>query len=143
MVMFVTADTLRDRLRLVEDRLRAYNKKAESNGGKLKQHEVWRHDYLSFPYLIGAPNDRLEQRFRDVFMNVVELTSDAGIAPLPVKGDDSFMQKFTHLLEEYGLRNGGPPIDVISEARKPIAAYFAMPCVVASARCAVPNASFT
>lgn len=122
-VMTVPIALVRDRLRLIEDRFDAYVKQAEQNGGRLKRHEVWRKDYLSFPYLIGAPDDRIAQRFRDVFINTTDLNPDAKLVPLPVDTADSFMQKFTHLNEEYGAR-GGLPIDVVSEARKPTVAYF-------------------
>lgn len=121
--MTVTLDILRDRLSIIKDRFEAYTKQAELNGGRLKRHEVWRRDYLSFPYLLGAPDDRIAQRFRDVFINTTELNPDAKIIPLPVDTTDSFMQKFTHLHEEYGAR-GGLPVDVVGEARKPTVAYF-------------------
>lgn len=42
---------------------------------------------------------------------------------LPISDGDGFMQKFTHLLEEYEVR-GGPNIDEIQEVRKPILRYF-------------------
>ena len=122
--MTVPIEILRDRLRLVEDRFNTYSKQAERNGGRLKRHEVWRHDYLAFPYLLGAPDDRIAERFRHVFINTTELNTNAKVVPLPVDTADSFMQKFTHLLEEYGMRYGGPPVGVVGESRKPIVAYF-------------------
>jgi hypothetical protein len=115
---------LRQRLRVVEERFGAYANQAANNGGRLKRHEVWRRDYLAFPYLLGAPNERVAQRFVDVFMNTTELDTDAKLVPLPVDTADSFMQKFTHLTEEYGTR-GGVPLDIIEKARKPALAYFA------------------
>ncbi len=119
-----STDILRDRLRLVKERLGAYAKQSASNGGHLKRHEVWRHDYLAFPYLLGAPDARVAQRFVDVFINTTDLDRDAKIVPLPVDTADSFMQKFTHLMEEYGTR-GGLPADVVGNARKPAVGYFA------------------
>ena len=109
---------------MMEERFNGFAKQAEQNGGRLKRHESWRKDYLSFPYLIGAPDDRIAKRFRDVFINQSELGENAKIGLLPVDTVDSFMPKFTHLLEEYGARSGGPPDSVVMEARMPILRYF-------------------
>lgn len=122
--MTVPIAVLRDRLRMMEERFYGFAKEAEQNGGRLKRHEVWRKDYLSFPYLIGAPDDRIAKRFRDVFINQTELGDNATLGLLPVDTVDSLMPKFTHLLEEYGARSGGPPDKIIMEARKPILRYF-------------------
>ena len=46
--MTVPAATIRDRLRMIEQRFYGIAKQAEENGGLLKRHEVWRKDYLSF-----------------------------------------------------------------------------------------------
>lgn len=122
--MIVPVTILRDRLRMMEQRLYSFDQQAEQNGGKLKRHEVWRHDYLSSPYLIGAPDERIAKRFREIFFNQTELTEKAQIGLLPVDTADSFMSKFTHLLEEYGARSGTPPDTVITEARRSILRYF-------------------
>lgn len=115
---------LRDRLTWVKDRFNAYMREAERNGGRLKRHEMWRRDYLAFPYLLGTPDERVAQRFCDIFMNTAELDTNAKIVPLPVDAADSFMESFTHLTEEYGTR-GGIPADVVERARKPALEYFA------------------
>lgn len=108
----------------MDERRRHYEWKSENTSGRLARHEVWRHSYLAYPYLIGAPAERVAARFKDVFINQTELGSNAKIGMLPVDGDASFMQKFTHLLEEYGERGGEPPATVIHDARKPILRYF-------------------
>ena len=90
---------------------------------RLHRHEVWRHAYLSYPYLIGAPDDRVAKRFCDIFMNTTELGPDGKIGIHDFKKDDSSGQKFTHMLEEYGSR-GGTPMDVVAAARKPVVRYF-------------------
>jgi len=122
--MTVPVAVLRERLQAMEQRLSRFNQQAQVNGGRLKRHEVWRSDYLAFPYLVGAPDDRLAKRFRDVFINQSELDYNGKIGLLPVDTADSFMPKFTHLLEEYGARSNGPPSDVIIESRRPILRYF-------------------
>lgn len=114
---------LRERLAVFEDWKARYEQKRDSAQGKLKRHEVWRHDYLSYPYLIGAPDDRVATRFCNIFINISELGNEGKIGLLPVQSTDSFMQKFTHMTEEYSSR-GGPPIDVIQTARAPLLRYF-------------------
>lgn len=120
----VSIEDLQSRLSLMDERRAHYEWKSEKAEGRLARHEVWRHNYLSYPYLIGAPEERVASRFRDIFINQTELGTNAKIGMLPVDAEDSFMQKFTHMLEEYGARGGGPPATVIQEARKPILRYF-------------------
>jgi len=120
----VTSDELQSRLALMEERRRHYEWKSENTEGRLRRHEVWRHSYLRNPYLIGAPDEQVGNRFRDIFINQTELGQDAKIGMLPFDVDDSFMQKFTHMLEEYGTRGGMAPAEVIQDARKPILRYF-------------------
>jgi hypothetical protein len=120
----VSVEEIRSRLALIEDRRKHYEWKSENTTGRLKRHEVWRHSYLAYPYLIGTPSERVAGRFKDIFINQTELGPNAKIGMLPVDVDDSFMQKFTHLLEEYGARGGEPPATVIQEARKLILRYF-------------------
>ena len=73
--------------------------------------------------LIGAPDDRMARRFCDVFINTTELTSNGKIGIHDFRADDSWGQKFTHMLEEYGCR-GGTPVNVIAAAREPVLRYF-------------------
>jgi hypothetical protein len=120
----VSADQIRSRLADVNARKAHYEQKSNMPPKKLVRHEVWRHDYLSYPYLIGAPDDRIAKRFCDIFMNAMELEENGKIVPR--RGfaiDDTFTQKFTHMLEEYGSR-GGTPVDVIAAARTPFLRYF-------------------
>ena len=119
----VSLEQLRSRLALFEERRRYYEWKSDHSPGKLQRHEVWRHRYLSSPYLIGALDDRIAIRFRDIFVNQTDLGKNGKIGMLPIDAGDAFMQKFTHMLEEYGAR-GGTPNNVIEEARKPILRYF-------------------
>jgi hypothetical protein len=97
--------------------------KSEQPPERLKRHEVWRHAYLAHPYLIGAPDERVANRFCNVFMNITEVGSQGKLQPEQVKESDQFTQVFTHLLEEYEHR-AGIPTDLIERARAPIARYF-------------------
>lgn len=118
----VSIAQLRSRLARFEARKAHYEWKSEQPG-KLVRHEVWRHEYLSYPYLIGAPDDRAAARFRSIFINQTELGKTGKIGFIPLHMGDSFMQKFTHMLEEYGSRGGLPP-SVVQAARTPILRYF-------------------
>lgn len=123
--MTVTPSQLKDRAQNMEARRHHFESMAARQNGALKRHEAWRHEYASFPYLIGAPDDRLGSRFKDVFINQTELNPDAKIGLLPIEEEHDFMPKFTHLLEEYSLRTGShPPREVISAARAPAIKYF-------------------
>ena len=74
--------------------------------------------------MIGAPDDRVGKRFCDIFINTTELGTDAKIGVHDFQKDDTLTQKFMHMLEEYGSRSGGPPVDVVAAARAPVVRYF-------------------
>lgn len=119
----VAIEALRVRHEEMRARRAHYEWKSENTEGRLKLHEVWRHEYLRDPYLLGTTDERLAARFRDIFINQTELGSNGLIGMLPVDQTD-FMRKFTHLLEEYGARGGEPPREVIQAARIPLLRYF-------------------
>jgi hypothetical protein len=119
----VGVEQIRDRLAQHEARKAHYEWKSDHTEDKLVRHEVWRHDYLSYPYLIGAPDDRVAARFRNIFINQTELGGEGKLGLIPLQSGDGFMRKFTHMLEEYGSR-GGTPLDVVRSAREPILRYF-------------------
>lgn len=60
----VTVNQIRQRIEEIERKRQHYEWKSEQPG-RLARHEVWRHDYLARPYLIGAPNDQLLDAVRD------------------------------------------------------------------------------
>ncbi|NEI06588.1 hypothetical protein GUK34_17380 [Rhizobium leguminosarum] len=120
--MNVFADSIRQRLGWCEEQARKYAVAADASEGMIARSDGWRHHYVSDPYLIGAPDDRVAQRFQHVFMNAMELTERGQIAPLPIGEPGEFMVKYTHLLEEYEGRSGIPD-QVIEAARNPMLAY--------------------
>jgi hypothetical protein len=86
---------------------------------------VWRHTYLAHPYLLGAQDERVAERFKSIFMNLMELSPQGQLSPVPIEVTDEYMQVFTHMREEYETRHDGhPPDEVISEARLPLVKYF-------------------
>jgi|SynMetStandDraft_2_1070026.scaffolds.fasta_scaffold00018_11 hypothetical protein len=119
----VSIEALRIRHTEMQVRRAHYEWKSENTEGRLRRHEVWRHEYLRDPYLLGATDERLAARFRAIFVNQTELGNNALIGMLPIDQSD-FMRKFTHLLEEYGARSGQPPAAVIDAAREPLLHYF-------------------
>lgn len=73
----------------------------------------------------GAPDERVAERFCNIFMNAMDLTPEGKIGLVPFTETDEYMQVFTHMLEEYGARLGGhAPPDVIASARAPLVKYF-------------------
>src|SRR5664280_685924 len=104
----VSTNQIRLRLAEINERKAYYERKSNTAPERLVRHEVWRHDYLSFPYLIGAPDERVTKRFCDVFMNTSELGPNGKLGVHDFKRDDTWSQKFTHMLEEYASRGGTP-----------------------------------
>lgn len=119
----VSTEDLRVRFDLMQPRRAHYEWQSENTAGRLKRHEVWRHEYLRDPYLLGTTDERLAARFRDIFVNQTELGDNALIGVLSPDTSD-FTRKFTHLLEEYAARGGEPPAAVIAAARAPLLRYF-------------------
>ncbi|PPE59982.1 hypothetical protein F157LOC_02219 [Pectobacterium brasiliense] len=120
----VTTEQLRHRIERIAEARRYYEHKA-TQPKRLSLNEVWRHSYLSHPYLVGAPDDRVGERFKDIFMNASEISPNGKLSPVPMDETDEFMQVFTHLLEEYELRvNDIAPANIIQSARQPFLKYF-------------------
>ena len=120
----VTVEQIRERLRSIDQRRQHFEWKSQQPG-QLCLHEVWRHTYLAHPYLLGAPDERVAERFKSIFLNVNELSPEGKLSLVPMEVTDEYMQVFTHLLEEYGARRDGhPPDSVIAEARLPLLKYF-------------------
>lgn len=120
----VPIEALRLRHAGMQPRRTHFEWKSENTAGRLQRHEVWRHEYLRQPYLLGTADEPLADRFRDIFVNQTELGNNGLIGLLPIDQTD-FMRKFTHLLEEYGARGfERPPPEVIEAARAPLRKYF-------------------
>ncbi|MUV14582.1 hypothetical protein [Noviluteimonas gilva] len=120
----VATEQIRRRLESIDQRRRWFEWKSEQPN-RLFRHEVWRHTYLARPYLIGANDERVAERFRSIFLNVCEIGSDGRIRMISFEETDEYMQVFTHMLEEFGSRCGDVPKDLIQTARAPFFKYFA------------------
>jgi hypothetical protein len=119
----VSPEQIRERLRAMEQRRRFYEWQVQQPG-KLRRHEMWRHQYLAYPYLIGAPDSRVSERFKQVFINVMELGSSGKLQPVPMEQTDEFIKLFTHLLEELDGRGQKPSDPLFASAGAPLARYF-------------------
>ena len=99
----VKVNQLREKLKFIDERRRFYEWKSEQPQ-RLARHEVWRHTYLANPYLIGAPDERIAERFRHIFMNASEIGESGKLQLVPFTETDEFMQTFTHMQEEFNAR---------------------------------------
>jgi len=118
----VSLATMRARLLIAGDRRSDLERRAAASGGSLPRSDWWRLEYVSDPYLLGCPDNRLALRFHDVMANQTELGRGGLIGLLPIDDEHDFMRKFTHLLEEYALRGGLP---VWNDIPKESVDYFA------------------
>ena len=87
----------------------------------LKRSDLWRLDYRVRRYMSHLHADDLYDRLVDVFSNLTTLTPEGQIGLPPIKGDIPFpwMELWTHLLEEYGLRGTGLPGGFIQDVALP------------------------
>jgi len=69
----VSIEDLRARHARMQAGREHYEWKSENTEGRLRLHEVWRHEYLRQPYLLGTGDEHLAARFRDIFINQTEL----------------------------------------------------------------------
>jgi len=76
----------------------------------LPRHEVWRQMYRANRYCRHLDQKELNQRIRDIFVNMLRLTPEAKIG-LPPVGSEGIkaMEVWTHVLEEMALRYGPHP----------------------------------
>lgn len=76
----------------------------------MPRHEVWRRQYRNHRYCRHLTQLELNQRFRDVFVNMLRLTDKAKIG-LPAMDAEGvrWMETWTHVLEEMALRHGPAP----------------------------------
>lgn len=76
----------------------------------MPRHEVWRKMYRENRYCRHLSQKELNQRVRDVLLNMLRLTPEAkiGLPPLEPEGMKA-MEIWTHVLEEMALRHGPYP----------------------------------
>ncbi|QHQ37134.1 hypothetical protein [Algicella marina] len=120
----VSIEELRVRRTLAKERQAQLEHRAGPSQ-RVRWDDHWRHVYAQHPYLLGAPDERIDERFCNVFQNVMELGDNGKIQLVSLHANPEFMEAFTHLLEEYAFRTGGrPPPNLIKCAGAPIKKYF-------------------
>ena len=68
---------------------------------------VWRRQYDARRYARHLSQSELNQRIRDVILNMLCLTPEAKIGLWPITLESAiWMEKWTHVLEEIQLRHG-------------------------------------
>lgn len=72
---------------------------------KAPRHVHWRSQYRHHRYMAGLSDDELDNRFADCLSNQLILTEEGKIG---TSGID-WMEKSTHIFEEYSIRWSGPP----------------------------------
>lgn len=100
------------------------DREAEARGA-LPRHQHWRRAYCGFPYMTGSEYFAVRRRFIDTFLNTHDINERGEVVPRMDHADNFLlMQKFTHVLEELGVR-GGIPFDTQKELNEVFDAYFA------------------
>lgn len=106
----------------------------------MKRYEVWQHDYHRDRYLSHLTHAQLDHRFRDILLNWMILTDGNKIGLPPISEGTAFWAElWSHVLEEYKIRFGGPtpgtinPIETVDPG-KPGAADAAAMVAALSAR---------
>lgn len=97
---------------------------ANQNDGKLALHDLWRLSYYKQPYLLLQSDEVILERFRDVFMNGLDLNHKGQIMPTPMLANDNRLGRlFTEIIEETNWR-GILTKDSMSEGLEQLNAYF-------------------
>jgi hypothetical protein len=97
---------------------------SEKNGGKLPWHENWRYHYYSYPYLLQEPDEVIRERFSDIFINTVDISSDGKLSITPMLQNEGRLGRiFTEVIEETNWR-AILTKDAVAYATAPISAYF-------------------
>ncbi|MFH6839473.1 hypothetical protein [Providencia sp. 2024EL-00732] len=76
----------------------------------MKRHELWRNEYRQHRYMEHLSDDELQTRTKDIISNMSTLTPKGQIGLHDINDTGIFwMIKWTHIVEEFGLRYGPYP----------------------------------
>jgi hypothetical protein len=76
----------------------------------ISRNSAWREAYRKRPYARALSRAELGKRIRDIFLNMLSITKNGQLGFLPPKrGDEVWIEKFTHMLEEMEMRYGPYP----------------------------------
>lgn len=83
----------------------------------MKRHEWWRHNYRQRRYLEHASAEDLKQRAQDLLENACDFTAEGKLGLKHTLEEIVWMELFTHLLEELGLRGEPIPPDMVRQGQ--------------------------
>lgn len=107
-----------------KSRLLELMNQAQNNGGKLPNHQWFRVNYYKNPYLILETDQNIEDRFRDIYINTIDLSPEGKIVPDPMMANNHRLaQLFTEVIEETNWR-GNLTNDVVRSANAVVSGYF-------------------
>lgn len=73
----------------------------------MKRHEMWRQQYHNRRYMEYLNIEELQQRAKDIYLNILILTPEAKLGLVPLSDRGAYWGTlFTHILEEFKLRFG-------------------------------------
>ncbi|HEV8232752.1 MAG TPA: hypothetical protein VGQ75_10435 [Thermoanaerobaculia bacterium] len=85
----------------------------------MRRQDLWRKIYEESPRLEHVGPDELEQRFRDIFVNLTVVTPEGKMAPVLGLNFDFWMVRWTAIVEEY-MRRGGIPSVILAGTDMPL-----------------------
>lgn len=115
----------------------------------MKLHELWRARYQARRYMEFLTDAELRARFQDVLQNTCTLGFEGKVGlTLPEDGGRIWLERFTHILDEFAARGAGAPamsdaqretfpINPDSRRAREAVAYFKSHAVRTSASCLV------
>lgn len=75
----------------------------------MQRHELWRLQYRSNRYMQHLDEAALQQRAKDVFLNLLTITEQNKIGLPPIQEGEEWMVLWTEVLEEFDIRYGPYP----------------------------------
>lgn len=97
-------DKMGDRLKWFNQCAAKLDQERKEKGG-IRRDDLWRRRYYAHPYMLGSSNEVVQQRFSDLFINLMDLNENSQLAPRhEIPADHALWEKWTHSLEESGNR---------------------------------------
>ncbi|WP_170397631.1 hypothetical protein [Ruegeria arenilitoris] len=107
-----------------KQRERELTEEASKNGNNLPLHMMWRLQYYRNPYLILETDEKILERFGDLFSNILGISKECKIEMTPgMQGDARLVRYFTEIIEETNWRGILTP-EATKGAASPIGEYF-------------------
>ena len=92
----------------------------------MTRHEMWRHAYRQRRYLEHANDKELRQRLSDVMDNMSDFDEDGKIAIKNPLIEGEWIERFTHLLEEFAIRGEAISPETLREGHFDLRRYVSL-----------------